>query len=183
MAACHVSALLENQYMTIKLKIEPLTQDTFAPFGRVIAAEYGEKIIINEGTTTRHHALAAPDVCDDGGKAIISLFRADRRPVPIQIKMMERHPLGSQAFLPAQRHDWIVVVASGNKPTAETCRAFIATGEQGVQYNKGIWHHPLLILQNTQDFWVIDRAGSGDNLDEVYFDGEFASVDINGANE
>ena len=96
------------------LTIEPLTRSTFAPFGTVIETEGATRLPINQGTTTRFDALTAVDVAAGGGSPIISLFRGTRRPDPIAIRLLERHPLGSQAFYPLVDAEWLVVVASGN---------------------------------------------------------------------
>ena len=165
--------------MVIRLKVEPLAEEAFAPFGQVIEMDVEKSFMINEGHTRRYHELAEVDVADGGGTAIFSIFKSSRREFPIEIKMMEHHPLGSQAFLPMQAADWLVVVSEGDEiPTAETCRAFLASANQGVQYGKGVWHHPLLTLVVEQDFWVVDRGGDGDNLVEHYFEGDAAFVDI-----
>ena len=155
--------------MTRTLPVEPLAGEAFAPFGDVIEAAGAERRTINEGTTVRLHDLAAIDVARQGGRPLVSIFRATPRPRPIAIRMVERHPLGSQAFYPLAAHDWLVVVCGGAAaPDPATLRCFRATGAQGVNYRPGTWHHPLLALQ-PQDFLVIDRGGPGDNLDEVRF--------------
>lgn len=164
--------------MMIKLEVEPLTQAAFAEFGDVIEMDEEKSFLINQGNTRRYHELAKTDVGDQDGHAIFSIFKSKRWAFPLEIKMMEKHPLGSQAFMPMQSHDWLVVVATGDIPTPETCRAFIATGSQAVQYGKGVWHHPLLTLAPTQDFWVVDRGGDGVNLIEHYFDDDVAIIDI-----
>ena len=146
------------------LAIEPLTRAAFAPFGTVIETAGAESFPINAGTTTRFHALAEADPGPDG-RAILSIFRGTRRPAPIEIKMLERHPLGSQAFFPLSSEDWLVVVAE--QPIAQVLRCFRARGDQGVQYARGVWHHPLLVLVAAQDFLVVDRDGPGENLEEV----------------
>ncbi|MEX0759344.1 MAG: ureidoglycolate lyase, partial [Tistlia sp.] len=81
------------------------------------------------------------------------------------IDLLERHPLSSRAFMPLGGRPWLVVVA--DTPRAETCRAFRVRGDQGVQYHPGVWHHPLLVLDEPQDFLVVERAGPGTNLEEV----------------
>ena len=160
--------------MTRRLPIEPLTREAFAPFGRVIEAEGAEHYAINQGTTTRFHRLATVEAgC--GGQAIISIFRSTPRPTPIAITLLERHPLGSQAFMPLANEEWLVVVA--DQPVVSALRCFRATGAQGVQYAKGTWHHPLLTIAPTQDFLIIDRDGSGENLEEVKLP-EGVEVDI-----
>lgn len=93
--------------------------------------------------------------------------------------MVERHPLGSQAFIPMQDTPWLVVVAdAGENPLPGSLRAFRASGRQGVNYRRGVWHHPILVLKPDQDFLVVDRAGPGENCDEVWFDGEGARIAI-----
>ena len=161
----------------MNLSIEALTKASFAPFGTVIETGGATQIEINQGTTTRFDALAACDNAHQGGTPIISLFRGTRRPDPIAIRLMERHPLGSQAFYPLSPEDWLVVVAPSNandtKPDFAKLRCFRANGHQGVSYARGTWHHPLLVLASVQDFLVVDRKAPdgeavGANLDEVW---------------
>ena len=162
------------------LDIQPLNKAAFAPFGTVIEIDGARQINVNQGTTTRFDAMCAVDVDEAGGQPIISLFRGNCRPEPIEIHLLERHPLGSQAFMPLSQHDWLVVVANGNvvgdAPDFSTIACFKASGIQGVSYDRGTWHHPLLPLQATQDFLVIDRQGDGHNLDEVWHDGPAALI-------
>ena len=171
------------------LPVEPLSAAAFAPFGAVIQTDGAERIMINEGTTTRFHDLAEVDVESDGGagggRPILSIFRATRRPDPIAIRMMERHPLGSQAFMPLAAHDWLVVVAptdaDDSAPDFEALRCFRVPGDVGVSYARNVWHHPLLILQPEQDFLIIDRAGpagedTSANLQEYWRDAPVAAI-------
>ena len=162
------------------LAILPLTKAAFAPYGTVIETAGAIEIPINQGTTTRYDALAAADVSAEGGVASISVFRGTRRPDPIEIHLMERHPLGSQAFMPLQPHDWLVVVApdnaAGDAPDFSRLICFRAGGDQGVSYARGVWHHPLLVLVPEQDFLIVDRKGEGHNLDEVWHDGPAAVI-------
>jgi ureidoglycolate lyase len=146
---------------------EPLTAEAFAPFGEVIeASERAARIPINHGYTTRFNDLARIDVGDGGGHAIVSLFRA--RPLdPPLLKIFERHPLGSQSFTPLQGRPFLVAVAPAGDFDPAAIRIFRAGPRQGVNYAKGVWHHFLLPLVSESDFLVIDRAGPGDNLDEV----------------
>ena len=148
----------------ITLRPEPLTPEAFAPYGQVLQTEGAERLTINQGTTTRFHALAAAET-GENGRALLSIFRAKRRPDPIAITLLERHPLGSQAFMPLSDQDWLVVVAK--EPEAEALRCFRAAGHQGVQYATGVWHHPLLVLAPEQDFLIVDRDGPGQNLEEI----------------
>ena len=173
-----------------RLPIEPLSVAAFAPFGEVIQTDGAERIMINEGTTTRFHDLADVDVESDvgagNGRAILSIFRGTRRPDPIAIRMMERHPIGSQAFMPLSDHDWLVVVAPTNgddsAPDFNGLRCFHARGDQGVSYAPHVWHHPLLVRQ-PQDFLIADRAGpegesDSANLQEHWEDSPVAVIEI-----
>ncbi len=145
----------------------PLTRAAFAPFGDVIETEGAQHFPINGGTTERFHDLARLDMLD-GGRAIVSIFRGQPRSYPMEILMLERHPLGSQAFIPMQGLPYLVVVAETQPASGEpgTLHAFLARGDQGVNYAAGTWHHPLLAMREVSDFVVIDRRGDGHNCDE-----------------
>ena len=144
---------------------EPLTADAFAPFGDVIeASDRAEVIPINYGWTTRFNALA--DVAVGEGHAILSIFRS--KPLaPLVLKIFERHPLGSQAFVPMQGRPYLVAVAPPGDFDVAAVRVFRAEASQGVNYAKGTWHHFLLALEAESDFLVVDREGPGENLDEI----------------
>lgn len=146
------------------LEPEPLSRDGFSAFGAVLETDGADNFLINQGTTTRFHALADVET-DADGHAILSIFRGTKCLDPQPIAMLERHPLGSQAFMPLSAHDWLIVVAE--RPSVDALRCFLARGNQGVQYRAGVWHHPLLVLADAQDFLVVDRAGPGDNLEEM----------------
>lgn len=149
------------------LPVEPLTREAFAPFGEVIAADAAARHYpINQGTTERYHDLATVDVGAEGGRTLVNIFRGQPRALPFEVRMMERHPLGSQAFIPLGRFPYLVVVAPPGELDPEALRAFLATGGQGVNYARGTWHHPLLALGEVCDFLVVDRGGGGHNLDE-----------------
>ncbi|MEQ5841354.1 ureidoglycolate hydrolase [Paraburkholderia acidicola] len=149
------------------LRLERLTREAFAPFGEVIELAGARHFPINGGTTERYHDLANVDVCADGGRPLISLFRAQPRAWPIEIAMMERHPHGSQAFVPLVDVRYLVVVAPAGEFDAARMCAFVSDGWQGVNYARGVWHHPLLALDRVSDFVVVDRGGAQPNCDEI----------------
>jgi ureidoglycolate lyase len=150
------------------LTLEPLTREAFAPFGDVIELEGARHFPINGGTTERFHDLAHVDIgADEGGRPLISVFRGQPRPQPVEISMMERHPLGSQAFLPLRDVAYLVVVAPAGEFDPARLRAFHTQGWQGVNYARGVWHHPLIVLDREGDFIVVDRGGSQPNCDEI----------------
>ena len=155
----------------ITLTPRPLTKADFAPFGDVIETAGSEHFTINSGTTERFHDLAAVDVLADGGRPLLSIFRGQPRSFPLTIAMMERHPLASQAFVPLSDRPFLVVVGEPSaSPDPRGLQAFITNGSQGVNYRRGVWHHPLLVIGEQADFLVVDRGGSGENCDEYYFD-------------
>ena len=152
------------------LKIQPLTRAAFAPFGDVIETPGASHFAINSGFAERFHDLACIDVTSAGGRPLVSIFRAQPRELPLRLTLMERHPLASQAFGPLQDRDWMVVVASGPDPCQpRALQAFRAGGRQGVNYARGTWHHPLIVLTPDHEFLVIDRGDEGANLDEMPF--------------
>jgi ureidoglycolate lyase len=154
-----------------KIEVSPLTREAFAPFGDVVETEGSQAFAINDGFATRHHDLARIDVVEAGGRPLINIFRARPWPQPVRIRLMERHPLSSQAFVPLAPRPFLVVVAPpGETPDPAAIRAFVTDGAQGVNYRRGVWHHPLLALERETDFLVVDRGADDRNCDEFHFD-------------
>lgn len=157
-----------------RLQVEALTRDSFAAFGDVLEPGNAETVYeINAGTAQRFHALARVEVAGADGYPVISLFRAQPRTLPFTVTGLERHPLGSQAFMPLGPAPYLVVVASD---PASPPRAFLARSGQGVNLRRGTWHHALLALERESDFLVVDRAGEADNCNEVVL-GEAWTID------
>jgi len=152
--------------MTI-LHIEPLTQAAFAPFGEVLDAT-GDFRPINHGLCKRHHDRATIDVAD--ARPGISIFHAEARALPYTFDLIERHPEGSQAFIPMTQHPFLVIVATG--PDA-TPLAFITNGAQGINLFRGTWHGVLTPLHAPGLFAVVDRIGTTPNLEEFRYANAF----------
>ncbi|MFC3181227.1 ureidoglycolate lyase [Cypionkella sinensis] len=144
---------------------EPLTATAFAPFGDVLDAT-GDFRLINEGMCQRHHDRArldfAPEVSPDN-RAGLSIFNAIPRALPYTFDLIERHPEGSQAFIPMSQHPFLVIVARGPQ---DTPRAFLTNGAQAINLHRGIWHGVLTPLQAPGLFAVVDRIGPSANLEE-----------------
>ena len=156
-----------------ELVVQPLTKSAFVPFGEVIELEGAKEISINNGLTTRFHDLFNIDVNDDGGRPIVNLFSTNPLPLPHRVTTMERHPQGSQAFIPMDEKPYLVLVAEDSLPiTAECLILFVTNGRQGVNFNKNTWHHFQIVSGERRDFIVIDRGGPGDNLEETTVEGE-----------
>ena len=156
--------------MTDALTVRPLTKESFAPFGEVLETQGAETRLINAGTCTRFHALATVETRGEGARAVVSVFRAEPATFPVRLSMMERHPLGSQAFWPLSGGEWLVAVAPDENGRPGAPLVFRANGHQGVCYAPNIWHHPLIALGRVSDFLVVDRDGPGVNLEEMRYD-------------
>jgi ureidoglycolate lyase len=143
------------------IRPEPLTAAAFAPFGDVLDAT-GDFRPINAGLCRRHHDRARLDF-GDGGRAGISVFNAAPRALPYSFDLIERHPDGSQAFLPMSQHPFLVIVAES---PAHSPRAFLTSGAQGINLHRGTWHGVLTPLHAPGLFAVVDRIGPTPNLEE-----------------
>tara|TARA_B100001175_G_C19341392_1_gene557647 strand:- start:133 stop:636 length:504 start_codon:yes stop_codon:yes gene_type:complete len=148
--------------LTIKPKI--ITKENFRTFGDMITTEDIKPIEINEGYAKRYDGIASLDAQKDNGVSTISIFSALKRSFPMKVDMMEKHPLGSQAFIPMKETTFLAFVApEGDKPDLNKIEAFIIPKGIGVNYNAGIWHFPLISTED-MNFLVVDRKGDGDNL-------------------
>ncbi|CZT35850.1 ureidoglycolate lyase [Rhizobium sp. 9140] len=155
------------------LPIEPLTTEAFAPFGSVIEADPATMRLINGGTTERFHALARAEAAGEDARVVINIFRGQPRLFPYAVDMMERHPWGSQSFVPLDNRSWLAVVAEDEGGLPGRPRVFACSGRQGVQYGRNVWHHPLIAVGAVSDFLVVDREGGEHNLEEVFFETAF----------
>ena len=149
---------------------EPLTREAFAPFGQVIETAGANHYPINAGRTERFHDLAKVELAGVHARALISIFRGQFTALPYTFDLVERHPLGSQAFYPLSAHPFLVIAApdEGGKPGPP--RAFLTTPGQGVNIALNTWHGVLTPLVETSEFLVVDRGGDGNNLEEHVFD-------------
>ncbi len=152
------------------LKVEPLTAEAFADFGDVIESAGNTSFEINYGMADRYHALTKVEFDSAAGYPVISLVESKKYDMPQQVKIIERHPLGSQAFIPREKTPFIVVVGkAGNTISSDQLRAFITNGEQGINYYPGTWHGLLLTPFAVMSFICVDRAGAGENCEEFHF--------------
>ncbi len=149
--------------MTV-LHTEPLTAKTFAPFGDVLECKSEGALKINQGLCDRYHDLARLDF--GGGQAGISIFHAQPRNLPYTLNLLERHPLGSQAFVPMYETSFLVIVAPDDNGLPGQPRAFLSSRGQGINFHRGIWHGVLTPLDGPGLFAVVDRIGSENNLEE-----------------
>lgn len=160
--------------MSHRVVIAPLTAEAFAPFGDVIDCAGDPDKLINQGQCGRYHDRAALDFSD--GRAGISLFNANPRSLPYQLEMVERHPEGSQAFIPMTHQSFLVIVAPDIAGQPGSPLAFRTAPGQAVNYHRGTWHGVLTPLQGPGLFAVVDRIGAGSNLEEHWFDTPYEVV-------
>ena len=154
--------------MTKPLTTRPLTAEAFAAFGDVIEVAGEPDKLINQGMCGRHHDLATLDFAE--GKAGISLFDAKARAFPHIVDMVERHPEGSQAFVPLTGVPMLVVVAEDQDGTPVNLQAFVSQPGQSINLHRGVWHGVLAPIEKPGQFIVIDRIGAGANLEEFWFE-------------
>ena len=142
----------------------PITKENFSKFGQLITTENIKPLEINNGYAKRFDKIAEIDTSTENGETTISIFSALKRSFPMKIDMMEKHPLGSQAFIPMKETTFLTFVApEGEKPKIDKIESFIVPKGKGVNYKTGVWHFPLIATED-MDFLVIDRKGSGENL-------------------
>lgn len=143
------------------IRPEPLTPEAFAPFGDVLDAS-GEFRLINAGLCHRHHDRARLDFGPEGRPGI-SIFNAEPRTLPYSFDLIERHPEGSQAFLPMTQHPFLIITATSPETPP---KAFLTNGAQGINLHRGTWHGVLTPLHAPGLFAVVDRIGPTPNLEE-----------------
>ena len=146
------------------IKPVKISRSNFSSYGDLISTDDINPMNINEGYAKRFDNLANLDTSKDSGKTIVSIFSALKRTFPMKIHMMEKHPLGTQAFIPMKETTFLAFVApTGKSPEIDKIQSFIIPPKMGINYKPGIWHFPLISTENI-NFLVIDRKGSGDNL-------------------
>ena len=150
--------------MEIIIKPKPISKENFSKFGDMITTDNLKPIEINNGYAKRFDGIANLNTAKDNGETTISIFSASKRNFPMKIDMMEKHPLGSQAFIPMKETTFLAFVAPhGEKPDLNKIESFIIPPGIGINYNPGTWHFPLISTED-MNFLVVDRKGSGDNL-------------------
>lgn len=154
----------------MKIIIEPMSADAFAPFGDLLEAKGTPDKIINQGLCGRFHDRARMDFSD--GRAGISIFHSEKRDLPLKLDLVERHPDGSQAFVPMSHQPFLVVVAEDQNGIPQNIRAFLTEAGQAINIHRGVWHGVLTPLYDPGLFAVIDRIGEGPNLEEYWLPDE-----------
>ncbi len=167
------------------LVAEPLSPEAFAPFGAVISADRSDVAgrPANQGTAARQDFLTAiTDLRPGRARLNVAAFRcAPRGPSPLRLALLEKHPMSTQVFIPMNAARYVVVVAPGiDRPDLSAARAFVAGPTQGVSYAPGVWHHPMIALDNPTDFTcLVWEDGSADDcVESPFLDGEELAVEL-----
>ncbi|WP_417526039.1 ureidoglycolate lyase [Marinovum sp.] len=161
--------------MSETIVITPITAEGFAPFGDLLDCAGAPDKLINQGKCGRYHDRASLDFTD--GRAGLSLFKAELRRLPLTLDMMERHPQGSQAFIPMSHDAFVVICAedAGNRPGKP--RAYLTEPGQAINFHRNTWHGVLTPISGSGLFAVVDRIGAGENLEEHWFDTAYQVVE------
>ena len=161
--------------MSQKIQIQPLTPEAFAPYGDVLDCRGAPDKIINQGLCGRYNDRATIDI--DNGRAGLSLFNAEPRALPLRLDMVERHPEGSQAFVPMSEHPFLVIVAPDDNGRPGAPMAFKTAPGQAINFHKNTWHGVLTPLAKPGLFAVVDRIGDGTNLEEHWYKTPYVVTD------
>ena len=150
--------------MKIIIKPKKINKKNFSKYGQIIDTSKKTYFRINNGYAKRYDNLGKINTSTKKGKTVVSIFSAKKRLFPMKIDIMEKHPLGSQAFIPMKETSFFAFVApKGNRPNLRKIKSFIIPKQTGINLNPGIWHFPLISTKK-MNFLVIDRKGKGKNL-------------------
>lgn len=148
----------------------PLTREAFAPFGDVLDTDWPNHFPINGGMAERFHDLAPVEAEGPNARVVISIFRGTPYAFPLKLALVERHPFGSQAFMPLGAKPFLIAVCQDTPDGPGAPHAFVTAPGQGVSYPRNTWHAVLTPIGEAQDFLIVDRDGDGVNLEEHLFD-------------
>ena len=157
------------------IRTEPLTAAAFAPFGDVLEAAGDPDRIINQGFCGRWHDRARLDFGPDA-RAGMSIFNAKPRTLPYTLDMVERHPEGSQAFVPMSLAPFLVIVAPDESGRPGRPRAIVTAPGQAINFHRNTWHGVLTPLHAPGLFAVVDRIGTTPNLEEHWFETPYTII-------
>jgi ureidoglycolate lyase len=159
--------------MSRVITARPLTREAFAAFGDIIEIGGDRHFPINGGKAERYHALATVDARGPNAHVLLSTVHATPYEFPLPLTMVERHPFGSQAFIPLSPRPFLVVVCHNEPEGPGEPHAFLTSPGQGVNYRRGAWHGVLTPIGEAQDFVIVDRGGDGSNVEEFFFDAPY----------
>ena len=161
---------MNNKLDSLQINAKPLTKELFIKFGDVLETKGNTSFEINKGMCERFDKLSKVDFDIADGEVVLSIFRSKPYPLPFRLRLLERHPLGSQSFMPLHSDPFLVIVAENFNNTPGEPKVFVTNGKQGVNFFKNTWHGVLTPIHNECDFFVVDRSGPTQNLVEFHLD-------------
>ena len=175
----NINKKMDKKYnMKIEIKPKPLTREAFHKFGEVIEKEGRDSMIINRGSAEKFSEVCNMDANEKGGITTLHIYIGKSRDFPLHIDMLEKHPLFSQTFIPRSKEPFYCVTAlGGREPDLSTLEVFETNGDQGVHYNRGVWHFPLICIKDKEEFIVLDRAGENQEEKRIVEQIEFNMKD------
>ena len=151
----------------MKLSLKKISKENFSLYGDLITTRNKISKDINQNTTQSFFDLANIEILGEDNKVRLNIFNAKKRIFPLSIDMLEMHPLSSQVFLPLNKVDFIVLVAPSDiKPDLSKIEIFKISNGDGINFNTGVWHFPLISIQDAQ-FITIDKKNAENNI-EIY---------------
>ena len=167
MAGYLVFEFMEKLNNIMNLQIKKISKDNFSKYGQLVSTKDIESQNINEETTKSFYDLVNIEIYGDDKKCRVNIFKSIKRNFPLEINMLENHPFSSQAFIPLQKTNFIVVVAPiSNEPDINLIETFLISSEEGINFKPKVWHFPLIATENS-NFLTIDKKDSANNL-EIY---------------
>lgn len=137
-----------------------LTDETFAPYG---------KVIHHKGLGKRHYFETdfSEEVAGAHVKTWVSRIMAPLRRDET-LTCMERHPHTDQMFAPLSGQRFLVMVCDDRdgQPSPDTLRAFCAPSGTGVLFHRNIWHAGMRTFDAPAEFIVTMKTGLPD--DDVF---------------
>jgi len=162
-----VFEFMEKLNNIMNLQIKKISKDNFSKYGQLVSTKDIESQNINEETTKSFYDLVNIEIYGDDKKCRVNIFKSIKRNFPLEVNMLENHPLSSQAFIPLQKTNFIVVVAPiSSEPDINLIETFLISPEEGINFKPKVWHFPLIATENS-NFLTIDKKDSANNI-EIY---------------
>lgn len=156
------------------LRLEPLGAEGFAPFGELLMSGLGATKAANQGTAKRCDFAAGLESTRPEARPNLAVFTSEAQSLPFALRLLERHPCSTQAFLPLRTERFLVCVAASRpdgSPDLATLRAFVGVAGQAINYRRGVWHHPIIALGAPAELAMLAwEDGGPDDCVESWFE-------------
>jgi ureidoglycolate lyase len=145
----------------MKIRAEPLTAARFASYGQVLSAD--------SASVYRREFAARLDNRRPAARPNMTVIRAAPAAAPVELREVEIHPHSSQTFVPVNGTRYLVAVCpsgADGEPDLTRLEAFVAEGDQSVNFDRGVWHAPRTVLGGSGDLIMLrwDDGGPEDTV-------------------